>query len=257
MLTVYLCGFALLAGFIDAIAGGGGLIQLPALLALLPLVPTPLLLGTNKLAALAGTSAAAAAYSRRVPINWRQTLPAALAAGLGALAGARVVTVVGTASFRPVVLALLVAVAAYTFRQKDFGAVPVARPNDRRQLVLLVVIGGGIGFYDGFFGPGTGSFLLFLCIKLLGFDFLRASATAKLLNVVTNVTALVFFVLSGDIIFAYALPMALCNVAGSAIGARLAIRRGSRFVRVLFLVIVTALILKIAYDTLQLAGLLG
>jgi uncharacterized membrane protein YfcA len=152
---------------------------------------------------------------------------------------------------RPLVLALLVLMAAYTFWRKDFGSLHAPRLHGRRELLTGVALGAALGFYDGFFGPGTGSLLLFAFVGLFGYDFLSASASAKVVNVATNVAGLAYFVGTGQVLYRIALPMAACNMLGSALGARLALRRGTGFVRVLFLVVVSGFILKLGWDAWQ------
>ncbi|MGI4737404.1 MAG: sulfite exporter TauE/SafE family protein [Janthinobacterium lividum] len=245
-----LCFFAFLAGLIDGMVGGGGLIQLPALL-LLPKVPVPTVLGTGKVASLAGTAASLHRYLRgagAVPMRWRTVAVAAVVAGCFALLGARAVSGLNKDLVRPLVLTLLVLMAAYTFWRKDFGSLHAPRLHGRRELWTGVGLGASIGFYDGFFGPGTGSLLLFAFVGLFGYDFLSASASAKVVNVATNITGLAYFISTGQVLYQVALPMAACNMLGSTLGARLALRRGTGFVRVLFLVVVSGFILKLGWD---------
>lgn len=243
-----LCGFAFLAGFMDSMVGGGGLIQLPALLILLPGAAVPTVLGTNKLVSIAGTSVAARQYARHVRLDWPTLAPAAGAAFVCSGLGARAVSLVHTSLLRPAVLVLLVAVATYVFWQKDFGAIhaPKLSPGVRRWAGTSM--GGVLGFYDGFFGPGTGSFLIFAFIGVFGFNFLSASASSKVVNASTNLAAVLLFGLTGHLLYGLALPMAVCNVGGSVIGTRLAVAKGSRFVRVLFLVVLTGIIGRFAWD---------
>lgn len=240
---------AFAAGFVDAVVGGGGLIQTPLLLSVFPGHSPATLFGTNKIASVVGTSSAAVRYARRVPIPWVIALPGALSALIGAWFGARAVAYLAPQVVRPLVLGLLVAVAAYTFARKDFGAGGAA-PIGRRGQAIAVAIGGSVGFYDGFFGPGTGSFFIFLLIRCLGLDFLRASATAKILNVATNLAAITYFASNVTILWQVAGLMAACNLAGAQLGSRLALRRGVPFVRRMFLGVVSVLIAKLALDTL-------
>jgi uncharacterized protein len=248
---VFLCGFAFLAGFIDSVAGGGGLIQLPALLIFLPHAPVANLLGTNKLASIAGTSFAVMQYTRHVGINWRATLPATIAAFVLSFLGARTASVLNTEVMRIVVLVLLVTIAVYTFIRKDFGSIHAPRLTHAKQFIFSVAAGMTIGFYDGFFGPGTGSFLIFIFVGIFGFNFLSASASAKLINFATNLSAMLYFAFTNNILYQFAIPMAAFNILGSLAGTRLAILKGSRFVRILFLVVVAGMILKLAYDTIR------
>lgn len=248
MLLVLACFAAFLAGLIDAVAGGGGLIQLPALLVLFPEVAVPTLLGTNKAASIAGTGAALLRYARAVPIPWSLAGPAAAAAFVGSFCGARLAVLLPSAWMRPVVIVLLAAVAIYTFIRKDLGS---SSALPKGGLPAVILLGAALGLYDGFFGPGTGSFLLFAFVALLGLDFLRASASAKLINVATNLAALIAFSWAGQVRWELALPMALFNVAGSQVGTRLALARGAGFVRRLFLCVVTGLLLKLGWDLVR------
>lgn len=236
------------AGLVDAVVGGGGLIQIPALFSVLPEVPPATLLGTNKLAGVWGTSAAAVNFSRRVKLQWSAAAPAALAAFVFAFAGAFTVTKISPDFLRKLLPLILVLVAVYTFRKKDFGSVHAPVHSGRAERWLALAVGGAIGFYDGFFGPGTGSFLVFLFVRFFGFDFLGASAVSKVVNVACNLSALMWFGFSGHLIWQIGLIMAVFNVGGSLVGSRLAIRYGSGFVRKLFLIVVTLLILKTGYD---------
>ncbi|MBW7860992.1 MAG: TSUP family transporter [Rhodocyclaceae bacterium] len=240
---------AFFAGFVDAVVGGGGLIQTPALLAAYPGTAPATLFGTNKLASVVGTFSAAVQYARRVRIPWTIALPGAVAALAGAWLGARAVSVLPGEFLRPLILVLLIAVAVYTFVRKDFGQQgrSTGRSKSADQLVALL-IGGGIGFYDGFFGPGTGSFLIFLFIRFCGMDFLHASVTAKIVNVATNLSAIGYFALNVPLLWSLGAVMAVCNLAGAVAGSRMALRHGSGFVRKLFLGVVAVLILKLAYD---------
>lgn len=241
---------AFFAGFVDSIVGGGGLIQLPALFTAFPATSPATLFGTNKLASVIGTSSAAIQYSRRVAIPWRVAGPGAVAALVGSWYGARAVAYLDPSVLRPLILVLLVLVAVYTFMRKDLGSASNEPEHGRRSAALAVAIGGVIGFYDGFFGPGTGSFLIFLFIRLLGMDFLRASVSAKILNVATNLAAIAFFVGNVELMWKLAALMAACNLCGAVLGSRMALRHGTGFVRKMFLGVVLVLIARLTYDTL-------
>lgn len=243
-----LCVAALMAGAVDAVVGGGGLIQIPALFATLPNVAPATLLGTSKLAGVWGTGAAAISFARRVRVEWGTAAPAAMAAFALAFVGAYTVTKVPPDFLRKLLPFILVAVALYTWSRKDFGSVHAPTRKGAGERWIAVGVGACIGFYDGFFGPGTGSFLVFLFVRFFGFDFLGASAVAKVVNVSCNLSALLWFGYSGHLMWQVGLMMAACNVAGSLIGSRLAIKHGSGFVRKIFLFVVSALILKTGYD---------
>lgn len=248
-----LCLLAFLAGFVDSVVGGGGLIQLPALFIFLP---HPLagqvatVFGTNKLSSICGTSIAVVQYSRRVQLHWGSLLPAAATAFVFSFLGARAVSLLRPDLLKPLILALMVAVAIYTFVRKDFGGRHAPQFAARREQAFGALVGAAIGFYDGFFGPGTGSFLIFIFIGFFGFDFLTASASSKIINWSTNLSALIYFAATGHVLYRYGLPMALCNILGALLGARLAILKGNRFVRLFFLVVVSAMILRFGWDLL-------
>lgn len=245
-----LCAFAFLAGTLDAVVGGGGLVQLPALLLVLPGAPVASLLGTNKLAAIVGTGSAAITYSRHVDVHVGTAVRMALAAFAGSAAGALLAMVVSGDVLRPIVLVALVGVLAYTLRRPSLGEVETLRLPPGRQHAVALAGGGLIGFYDGFVGPGTGSFLVFLLVGAVGMSFLHASATAKAVNTMTNLSALVMFALGGHVLWGLGAAMAAANLAGSQVGTRLAVRRGSAWVRRVFIVVVTALIARLAWDVL-------
>jgi uncharacterized membrane protein YfcA len=239
---------AALAGFVDAIVGGGGLILIPALFAVHPMAPPAALLGTNKGTAVWGTAWAAVQFARRVSLNRPMLAPAAGAALLGALAGAWAVTQVPPHGLRRALPFVLLAVLAYTLWKKDLGHTHAPSRSVWAEQALGALIGAVLGFYDGFFGPGMGSFLVFAFVRLLGYDFLHAAAHAKVLNTASNLAALGLFALAGHVWWHLAVVMAVANVAGSLLGIRLALKHGAGFVRVMFLVVVGLLILRTAYD---------
>jgi uncharacterized membrane protein YfcA len=239
---------SLLAGFVDAIVGGGGLVLLPALFATYPGAHAATLLGTNKSASVWGTAFASVQYARRVDIRWRAMLPAMAMAFAGSMAGAWVVTLVSPAFLRKLLPLVLLAVLVYTILKKELGRSHAPRFTGRNELLATGLVGLCIGFYDGFFGPGTGSFFVFLLVRWLGYDFLHASAGAKLLNLSSNLAALILFAVKGYVWWHFALTLALANIAGSLIGTRLALRHGASFVRVVFIAVVGTLILKTGFD---------
>lgn len=239
---------SLLAGLVDSIVGGGGLILVPALFATYPTAAPATLFGTNKSASVWGTSIATLQYSRRVQMRWPVMLPAALAALVGSFFGAWVVTLIDPGFLRKLLPFILLAVLLYTLGKKELGRTHAPHLDARRETLLACAIGLVIGWYDGFFGPGTGSFFIFLFVRLLGYDFLNASASAKLLNVATNIAAIALFATKGHVWWHIGLVMAVANVAGSLIGTRLALKHGAGFVRGVFILVVSALILKTGYD---------
>jgi uncharacterized membrane protein YfcA len=246
---LFLAAAAFLAGFMDAVVGGGGLVQLPALLSSLPGHSTAVVLGTNKVSSLAGTTMAAWRYIRSVELVWRLVLPIMLVAGLASWVGAHAVSLVSREQAQPVILVVLVAVAIFTFRRKEFGLHHAPRRSLWTQLLLGMLGAAVLGFYDGALGPGTGAFLIFFFVRVFGYDFLHASAASKAVNWVTNAAALGFFLPSGHVLVVLGLIMAACNVVGALIGTRLAVVRGSGFVRRLFLLVLCFMIARMAWAT--------
>lgn len=245
---IILCITAFLAGFVDAIVGGGGLIQTPAALVVLPQYPVATVIGTLKIPAFSGTSFAAVQYAKKVKLNYRLLGIMAAIAFCASFAGSRLLTMVSNSFMKPLLLIVLIAVAIYTYANKNFGNHVAKDHTPKQQLLYAVIISLVIGFYDGFIGPGAGSFLVLAFISLMGFDFLRASANAKFVNLATNLGSITFFMISGKILYAIALPMAVCNAVGGLLGARLALLKGNTFIRIFFLIVVTATILRFAYD---------
>jgi uncharacterized membrane protein YfcA len=244
-----LCLAAAGAGWIDAVSGGGGLLQLPSLLVAMPPGQPALALGTNKLSSIIGTSGAAATYLRNSILDLRTALPMALSAFAGAALGASLATRIPAGAFRPVILVLLVAVWIWTATRPQMGSEQKLRwHGQRRHYVVAIGAGFGIGCYDGLLGPGTGSFLLIVLVAGLGYSFLNASGTAKLVNVGTNLAALTVFGISGSVLWPLGLLMGGCNLLGALIGARMAIARGSGFVRIVFLGVVGLLIARLAWE---------
>lgn len=239
---------SLLAGFVDSIVGGGGLILVPALFATFPTTHPATLFGVNKSASIWGTAAATWQFARRVEMRWSTLLPAACAGFGGSFLGAWVVTVISPGFLRKVLPLVLLAVLAYTLAKKDLGRHHAPRFAGRTEIIVASLIGVCIGFYDGFFGPGAGSFFVFLFVRALGYDFLNASASAKLLNTATNLAALILFTIKGHVWWHFALALAVSNVVGSLAGTYMALRHGAGFVRVVFIGVVSALILKTGYD---------
>ncbi len=245
---IILCTGALAAGFIDAIIGGGGLIQTPVTLVTLQQYPVATLLGTTKIPSISGTSIAAIQYSLKVKIKWRLMLLMCCIALTAAFAGSKLVSITSNSFMKPVIFCMLVIVAVYTYTKKDFGMAAEKDHNSKKEFLYGSIFALLIGFYDGFIGPGAGSFMVLFFISILGFDFLKASAHSKLVNVSTNLGSILFFSLHGHILYHYAIPMAVCNFAGSFLGSRLAILKGNRFIRVFFLFVIAATILRFGYD---------
>jgi len=248
METLWVTLAAGFAGFIDAIVGGGGLILAPALFAAFPGAAPATLFGTNKSASVWGTSFATLQYARRVELRWRRLLPAVGLTFCGALAGAWALTRIDPGFLRRALPLILLGVLLYTLARKDLGREHAPRYSGHGEALAAGALGLGIGFYDGFFGPGTGSFFVFALVRWLGYDFLHASAAAKLLNVTSNVAAIGLFATKGHVWWALGLQLAVANVIGSLLGTRLALRHGAGFVRGIFLLVVGALICKTGWD---------
>ena len=237
------------AGFVDAMAGGGGLIQLPALILGLPNKELPLILGTNKVPSAFGTTAAARNYFKNIKPDIPLTLTMMFPAFVGSIGGAYFAASVPKEFFKPFIVFLLIAVVIYTWLKPDIGLAEKLKYTNRKRLFLVALIGLFIGFYDGIFGPGTGTFLVFFLVSGIGYAFLKASGTAKLVNLSTNIGAILSFQLTGHIWWQLGLIMAVANVTGAIIGSKLAIKGGSPLVRKVFLVVTTLLIARVAWDT--------
>ena len=233
---------AFLAGFVDAIAGGGGLIQLPVLLWTFPTAPLASILGTNKAVSIVGTSAAANAYRKKIQVDPKQLIPMMSAAFVGSLCGALLAANVSREIFEPIILVILIAVGTFTILRPDFGKLEKSRKVSPAVTPLIGLV---IGFYDGLIGPGTGMFLLFALVSFVGTSFLGASAIAKFVNVATNLAALIIFIPGGHVIWLVAALMAPANLLGGYLGARTALDRGSSFVRYTFLFVLTALVIRL------------
>ena len=239
------------AGYIDAVVGGGGLIQIPALLVTMPNTPLPTLFGTNKIAALSGTSIAAVQYAKRIRFNFKLLIAISIASFIASYSGAKIVSIINPATLKPIILIILIAIAVYTFLKKDLGKFQKKQLPLQRQILFGIIIGLIVGFYDGFFGPGTGSFFVLAFVLILGFEFVQASAYAKIVNCMTNISALVVFIRQGDYILEIAILMAIFNISGSLIGSRMALKKGNGFIRVFFLIIVSIMIVRYGWDVFK------
>jgi len=218
---------------------------------MLPHLPVATVIGTLKIPAFSGTSIAAAQYARKVKLNYRQLFVMALVAFCAAFTGSTLLASVSNSFMKPFLLFVLIAVAIYTYSNKKFGIHTHKAHTNKEQWMYALGISLVIGFYDGFIGPGAGSFLVIAFISLLGYDFLKASANAKFVNLATNFGSICFFLLKGSIIFKIAIPMAVCNMIGGALGARLAILKGNKFIRLFFLFIICLTIIRFAYDVFK------
>ena len=247
-LWVLVCAGAFVAGFIDSIVGGGGLVQTPLLLFSFPHTPVGYLLGTTKIPSFCGTSVAAWHYSRRVTMQWKLVLWIAIAAFAAAMLGSRMVTLLSNDTIKPIMLVVLVCVAIYIYTRKGFGMSKAGDEPVKHALAKGIISGLLLGFYDGFIGPGTGSFLVLMFIAILNEDFLHANAHAKFINLSTNLASIIYFSATGHIFFKLAFVMAGFNMLGGYAGSKLALLKGNKFIRVFLLVIVAATICRFAYD---------
>jgi uncharacterized membrane protein YfcA len=243
---------AFLAGWVDAVVGGGGLIQLPALLIGLPQATPPAdILGTNKVSSVWGTATSSVTYAVKIRPDWRTIVPLVIGAALGSAGGAQLARFLPKDYFTPIVLVALVGVGLYTWRRPELGLVSARKHDGRAHYGRTAVIGLGVGAYDGFLGPGTGSFFVILLVGVLGYGFLEASAKAKIANLVTNLSAISVFALHGSVLWTLGLIMGAANLVGGLLGSRTAIKRGNSFVRRVFLLVLAGLIIKLAYDVLR------
>jgi uncharacterized protein len=240
------------AGWVDAVVGGGGLIQLPALLIALPPTTSPAaILGTNKISSVWGTATSSITYAVKIKPDWRTVLPLVLGSAAGSALGAQAAKLLPRDYFTPIVLVALVVVGVYTWRRPKLGLTSARKHDGRAHYGRTALIGLTVGAYDGFLGPGTGSFFVILLVGVLGYGFLEASAKAKIANLTTNLVAIIVFGLSDSVLWVLGLTMGLANLVGGLIGARTAIRHGNAFIRRVFLVVLAALIIKLAYDTIR------
>ena len=246
---LFLLSASFLAGFVDSIAGGGGIVQLPALLIGLPNSPAAEVLGTNKLSAVFGTTTAAALYRKQIKPDPKVLIGMAIPAFLGSAVGALLASRIPTSSMRPMILVLLIVVAIYTWLKPDLGKLENLRHVPKQRIQIGAIAGAVIGFYDGIFGPGTGSFLMLILVATLGYAFITASAIAKVVNVATNVGALIVFGINGAVIWQIGIIMGFANITGAIIGSRLAIRGGSTLVRKVFLLVTIVLIVRVGIAT--------
>ncbi|OYU79237.1 MAG: hypothetical protein CFE23_15020 [Flavobacterium sp. BFFFF1] len=250
-IIILLCIGAFAAGFVDAIVGGGGLIQTPLALILLPGLPVATVIGSLKIPSFSGTLFAAKQYLQQVRMDWKLLSVMMLLAVPSAFAGSTLLTVVQNDFMKPLLLVVLSFMVVYTYAKKNFGQHKDKSHSTARQLLYAILISLTVGFYDGFIGPGTGSFFVVAFIALLGFDFLHASANAKMVNLATNFGSICLFISKGKVIWSIAIPMAACNAVGGFIGAKLAIAKGNKFIRLFFLLVIVGTLVRFAYDVFK------
>ena len=247
-IIIFLCLASFVAGFVDAIVGGGGLIQTPIALVLLPNISIASVIGTLKIPGFSGTSMAAYQYLKTTKVNWSLFLIMAFVSFGFAYLGSSLLNIMQNDFMKPLLFLVLILLLLYTYFKKDFGQFQIEKLTHKQTYIYGIVICVFLGFYDGFIGPGTGSLLIMAFIAILGFDFLQANMYAKLVNLATNFGSITLFVLKGKIIWTIAIPMAVCNVTGSWLGARLAISKGNGFIRIFFLIVVGIALLRFGYD---------
>ncbi|WP_396209251.1 sulfite exporter TauE/SafE family protein [Flavobacterium sp.] len=247
-IIIFLCLASFVAGFVDAIVGGGGLIQTPIAIVLLPNISIASVIGTLKIPGFSGTSMAAYQYLKTTKVNWSLFLIMAFVSFGFAFLGSSLLNIMQNDFMKPLLFFILILLLLYTYFKKDFGQFQIEKLTQKQTYIYGIVICVFLGFYDGFIGPGTGSLLIMAFIAILGFDFLQANMYAKLVNLATNFGSITLFVLKGKIIWTIAIPMALSNVTGSWLGARLAISKGNGFIRIFFLIVVGIALLRFGYD---------
>ncbi len=252
--VVLLACAGLVAGFVDAVVGGGGLVQLPALLLGLPGATPVQVLATNKLSSICGTTVSSLTYYRRVRPHAGTFIPLMLLAFAGSLLGAAGASRIPAEAFAPIVLVVLVLVGGYVLFRPEIGERTLLRFSGHRHTLAAMGTGFVIGTYDGALGPGTGSFLVFSLVGLMGYSFLEASAKARMANWATNLAALCVFVPQGGVLWRVGLAMGLANLVGAYLGARVAVARGAGFVRVFFMVVVGTFVVRIGGEVLGLWG---
>jgi uncharacterized protein len=243
-----ICLGAVFAGFIDAVVGGGGLVQVPLLFILFPEFSHVQVIATNRFASIAGTTVAAIQYIRHVGIDTTFVLIAGISAGLSSFGGTFAMGLVSSAVFKPVLLCIIVVLAIYTFVKKDLGIEHAPNYDGKRLWVMSAFIGAVLGFYNGFIGPGTGTLLVFAFVTILQVGFLQGSASAKIVNAMADFASLIGFFISGSIVYKIAVPMMVCNMLGGYIGSKAAILKGNRFIRYVFLFVLTLLIARMSWD---------
>nr|WP_294907380.1 TSUP family transporter [uncultured Lacibacter sp.] len=249
-LYLLVCGGALFAGFIDAVVGGGGLIQVPLLMILFPELSHVQVIASNRFASLAGTSVAAFQYIRMIGVDTGVVLATGITAAIASFSGTFVMELIKPEVFKPLLLCIIIVLAVYTFMKKDLGHVHAVKYSGNTFLFVCAGIGAVIGFYNGFIGPGTGSLLVFAFVSVAGLSFLHASASAKIINAIADVASLIGFLLNGAVVFKIAVPMMLFNMLGAYIGSKAAILKGSVFIRYVFLLVISILIIRLGRDVL-------
>ncbi|MBS1209074.1 MAG: hypothetical protein H6R19_1472 [Proteobacteria bacterium] len=240
-----------IAGAINAAVGGGGLIGIPALYGTLTSFSPAQIMGVDKFSSVMGHAMSIRQYAQKLSLPWRLILPTALTAFAGAYLGVRMLDLMPSQWMRPVIIVVLAFMLVYTWFKPQFGHQDTSRAPTRGDLGKGALLGLAIGFYDGFIGPGTGSFLLFLFVRFFHFDFLRATACAKVVNCGTNAATLVFLIPAGMVAYHLAIPLGIAAICGSVVGARLAMHGGNNWIRRLFLTLAIILLCKLLWETVR------
>jgi uncharacterized protein len=244
------CIGALFAGFIDAVVGGGGLVQVPLLMILFPELSHVQVIASNRFASLAGTSVAAFQYIKMIGVETGVVVATGVTAAIASFSGTFVMELIKPEVFKPLLLCIIIVLAVYTFIKKDFGHVHAVKYSGNKFLWVCAAIGAVIGFYNGFIGPGTGSLLVFAFVSVAGLNFLHASASSKIVNAIADVASLVGFLINGAVVFKIALPMMAFNMLGAYIGSKMAILKGNVFIRYIFLLVISILIIRLGRDVI-------
>ncbi|MFN8672276.1 MAG: TSUP family transporter [Candidatus Sericytochromatia bacterium] len=248
LLWISLATLAFIAGFLDAVVGGGGLIQIPALLINFPNLPLATIFGTNKIASFSGTSISAYQYAKKIKFDYKLLAIISFFAFISSFSGAKIVSFLDVNKLKPIILIILIIIAFYTYNKKNLGAIQTKELTKKKQIIYGSLIGFIIGFYDGFFGPGTGSFFVLAFVTILGLEFVTASAYSKIINCITNLSALIVFINQKTYLINIAIIMAIFNMIGNFLGSKIALKKGNNFVRRIFLVVVSLMILRYGYD---------
>lgn len=235
------------AGFIDAIIGGGGLIQVPILLILFPQLPHTSIIATNRMSSIAGTLVAARQYIKKIQVNYKFVAIAGLLSGIASYTGTFVMKAIPNDTFKTILFIIIALLTIYTIFRKKMGLVDVSE-NNKRKNFIFATIGIVLGLYNGIIGPGTGTLLVFALVQFVGFNFLKGSAYAKLINAIADGSSLIAFSVQGAIVFTLAIPMLLANMGGAYIGSKLAIQNGNKFIRIFFITVMVLLLGRLAYD---------
>ena len=250
LILLLICAGALFSGFIDAVVGGGGLVQVPLLLILFPELSHVQIIATNRFASVAGTCVAAFHYVRSVGIDVAVVVVAGITSALSAFGGTFVMKLIPPDVFKPILLCIIILLAVYTFLKKDLGAEHLPKYEGKKLLFVSALIGLVLGFYNGFIGPGTGTLLVFSFVSIAGMSFIKASSSSKVINAIADGASLIGFFLSKSVVFKIAIPMMVCNMLGGYIGSKAAILKGNSFIRTVFLIVIVLLILRLAKDIL-------